>query len=237
MQNNPYNDAPLISATGSGQHIVCSGDCLISIAHKTGHHIDTLINEAANKKTIGDRTHPEILNPGDRLTIPEIRRQDFEAASSSKHTFKKHCGETPMLRLIFLFNDEPRANVPYILEIEGGSIINGETDSDGGLEHPVPPQAKKGKIRLEDEDCEYQILLGHIDPIKTISGVLQRLKNLGFDCDANEASTTPSERLREAIKMFHQNLSDKKGTPSNEINISGNLDNDLFEKLEQEHGS
>mgnify|MGYP006089388287 CR=1 FL=1 len=237
MQDDSYNDARLMTPMGCGKHLVKTGDCLISIAHKTGHHIDTLLNDAANKETLGERTHPKMLNTGDRLTIPEIQRQDLQAASGSKHRFKKRCGELAMLRVVFLFNDKPRANVPYILDIQDSNIMTGETDSAGALEHPVPPVAKQGKIRLDDEDCEYQILIGHLNPINTLSGVSQRLKNLGFECDAEQANTAPSEQLRQAIKIFHQSLADKKGTPLNKINSSGNLDDDLFEKLEQEHGS
>ena len=75
-------------------------------------------------------------------------------------------------------SDKPRANMQYVLDIDGKEFT-GSTDSDDAINISLPPDAKKGKLVFDTENEEYELLLGHLDPIDEISGIQARLKGLG----------------------------------------------------------
>ena len=124
--------------------------------------------------------------------------------------------------------DEPRANVPYVLEIDG--VLNeGTTDADGRVEVTIPPNARRGKLILEPGTASEKTLplrLGHLDPLSELTGVKQRLANLGFDCGDCSAADTPA--LPAALRAFQE----KQGLP-----ITGEVDQATRDKLRELHGS
>ncbi len=123
---------------------------------------------------------------------------------------------------------QPRSNVPYIAEFDG-FMIKGTTDDEGMVEINIKPHWEKGRLILEPGTIRELILsinLGHLDPITELSGVKQRLINLGFDCGDTSAEETP--RLEEALRAFQK----KYGLP-----ISGQADQQTRDKLKEVHGS
>lgn len=99
--------------------------------------------------------------------------------------------------------DEPEANAPYYLDVDGVIVCEGETDADGFIEAAIPPTATEGRLVLypgTPRERVIKIQLGHLNPISLISGVKQRLFNLGFDCgDIDEAETGS---LAAALRAF-----------------------------------
>jgi N-acetylmuramoyl-L-alanine amidase len=123
--------------------------------------------------------------------------------------------------------DEPRANVPYIIRIDG-SISQGSTDSQGKLEISIPPGATSGQLIVEPgtpQETNIPIHLGHLDPIDTVSGVKQRLANLTFDC--GDTSDDETETYAEAIRAFQR----KYG-----LDGTGEMDEQTRQKLQDVHG-
>jgi hypothetical protein len=98
--------------------------------------------------------------------------------------------------------DEPRANVPCVVEIDGRSI-DGTTDADGKIEISIPPGARSGRLVVEPgtpRETAIPLRLGHLNPISAVSGVKQRLSNLGFDC--GDDSEEESEAFAAAVRAF-----------------------------------
>ena len=91
-----------------------------------------------------------------------------------------------------------------MLEIENLKH-EGVTDSGAVIELEIPASARRGKLTvwLEDEDetiLIWNLKLGHLDPIDTITGVQARLSNLGFP--VGEINGQMSAETTSAIQTF-----------------------------------
>jgi hypothetical protein len=105
---------------------------------------------------------------------------------------------TTMLRLCLLDErGEARRSLPYKLSV-GGETIEGETDNEGILMHRVPVDAEKATLEIEGQQIEVEIR--RLDPIEEVSGVQQRLRNLGYAPGRIDGMLGP--KTREAIRAF-----------------------------------
>ncbi len=120
---------------------------------------------------------------------------------------------------------QPRANQRYVLTIDGTSR-EGETDNNGMLTEPIPPNASVGRLVIGEDEEELWIKFGDIDPITELSGVQSRLTNLGhYDGPINGQE---SDDLRDAIAEFQTEVN---------IQADGQLTDDTRDALLKEHGS
>lgn len=123
--------------------------------------------------------------------------------------------------------DKPRANVPYLLIIDGTSV-SGKTDRNGMIQCSIPPDAKEGQLILEPgtlNETILPLLLGHLDPLSDVSGVKHRLANLGFDSGDQTDEATPD--LAAALRAFQE----KHG-----LQVTGEIDQPTRDKLRELHG-
>lgn len=246
---------------GSGDHVVRDGDCISSIAKQKGHFWETIWNDPGNSDLKSARQDPNVLLPGDRVTVPDLRPKQEPGATEEHHRFRRK-GEPAKLRIRLVkepdteqaeqqgeyteryegsttitedpdpveqtVEDEPRANVPYLLDIDG-ERYEGSTDADGSLEVPMPGSARRGKLILnpgtQDEE-EFMLQLGHLSPVSEVVGVKQRLANLTFDC--GDRTDEMTDGLREAIKAFQS----KHG-----MEPTGELTEEVRQKIQEVHGS
>jgi hypothetical protein len=180
------------------KHTVSPGDSIPSLAHDNGHFWETLWNHPANAALKAKRKNPNILAPGDEVFIPPIRVQDHSGATDARHSFKRK-GIPAKLKMQLFLLGEPRRNEPYTLILDG-EMIKGTTDGDGNLEHFIPPNCKGGVIKLNAGKEEYPVRVGHLNPIDTISGLKQRLNNLGYYC--GDESDDETEQFKQAVVQF-----------------------------------
>lgn len=209
---------------GQGDYVVKLGDCVSSIAMESGHLPETIWNDPGNTELKGIRQNPNILLPGDRLTVAPITRKDEPGETEMRHRFR-HLGLPEMLRLRLLDEfDKPRAEIPYILIIDGDQR-QGTTNAEGDLEEPILPNAKKGKLFLNNDEEEIPLNLGHLQPITEISGIQDRLSNLGFECAAEDGEIGP--RTRDALTEFQT---------AHDLPPTGRVNEDMPEELKERHG-
>ena len=234
---------------GQGDYVVKQGDCISSIAKDTGHFWETLWNHPDNAELKAVRQDPNVLLPGDRVTIPEVITKEESGATEERHRFVRR-GEPAKLRIRLTEEgeprspgpeeegseeqreepreDKPRAFVPYTLEVDDLSFSD-KTDSDGFLQHPIPGNAKQARLIIEPgtpQEIIIPLQLGSVHPITEIAGVKQRLNNLGFDCGEDTEELT--EEFREALTEFQEQYCDT---------VTGTLDQDTRDKLQEVHGS
>lgn len=205
---------------------VNQGDCISSIAENAGLKWEDVWNHPDNELLREKREDPNILFPGDKVAVPQIRIKEVSAETEKRHTFVKLSNKAKVtLRL--LQEGKPRSCVAYQLLVDG-QIYQGSTDSGGYFTIFISPTARKGKLTVTD--CygvseEFDVQLGHLDPINEIEGVQKRLRNLGFNCSLNGKL---DELTKTAISVFRA-----------KHNLDGNgiVDRQLIEKLQAIHGS
>ncbi|MFC1782180.1 peptidoglycan-binding protein [Planctomycetota bacterium] len=203
---------------------VKQGDCISSIAYQHGFFPDTIWNDPNNRELKRRRKDPNVLLPGDKVYIRDKEEKEESCPTEKLHRFRLK-GVPEKLRMQFKINGKPRANEDYILDIDG-ALSEGKTDEKGKIEIPILPNAKKGKITFRDKGDEYELQLGHLDPVTEISGVQGRLLDLGFF--AGPVDGKMSAALEGAIQTFQA---------KNGLEPNGKLDETTRKKIADAYGA
>lgn len=192
-------------------HTVAQGECLSGIAAAYYFHSwKTIYNHPENAEFKKLRPNPNVIFPGDKIFIP-TRDSKIE---ENKNTEQKHAfvlkRETYLLRLVLKDRQNKCFSEAKYKLIVGGKFFEGTTDPDGLLEHEIPTDATVAflsawlKILPEEPAKEYNwnLQLGHLDPITEISGVQARLNNLSYRCGSVDGVSGP--RTKRAVKRFQE---------------------------------
>jgi hypothetical protein len=209
----------------SGWYTAQKGDCISSIAFKNGFFWQTLWDDPKNADLRKLRKDPNVLAEGDSVFIPDLRKATEDCPTDAQHSFVLK-GVPAKLKLRLLVNKQPRKNVPYTLIIDGKSF-KGQTDSDGRLEQPIPPDASQGKLVIVSNGVteEHALVLGDLDPLDKNTGIKDRLVNLGYACDTDSDAMT--DKFRQALSDFQAD---------NKLPQTGEPDAATQQKLQQLHG-
>jgi N-acetylmuramoyl-L-alanine amidase len=127
------------------------------------------------------------------------------------------------VRLRLLEDGQPRRNLKYTLEVEG-QTFSGRTDGDGKLEHKIPSKASVGRL-ITAEDS-YALNIGKLDPVTEITGIQERLKNLGYLGDAADGVLT--ENTKAALRAFQE---------KHHLEADGEITEQTRNKLAELHGT
>ena len=203
---------------------VCQGDCISSVAYEFGFFEATLWNHPQNAALRKRRADRNILAEGDLVHIPDKQIKYEAGATDSRHRFRRK-GVPARFRLRLIKNGQPRASEKYVLIIDG-TLFEGRTDADGWLQHSISPNAKGGRLMLQNGEEHYEVSLGQMDPVTEISGIQGRLQNLGYYGGAIDG--VMSAELETALRGF-QSASGMEPT--------GQLDDHTRVALVREHGS
>jgi len=177
---------------------VGAGETTMSLARKKGFFWRTIWDHPENAALKAKRKDPNVLFEDDDIFIPEKRKKEVSKGTEQEHVFKLK-GEPAKLKIQLLKLGKPRANEDYILDVEG-KLIEGKTDGDGRVEHFIPGDASSGKLIMKNGKEIYPLRLGRLDPLDLISGVQQRLNNLGYNCGGEKGEL--GEKTKEALKKF-----------------------------------
>ncbi len=239
------------------RHTVSQGECIDSIALEHGFFAETIWLHPDNEELKALRKDPNVLQPGDVVVIPDLRPRTEARATEGTHRFKRK-GVPGLVKLRFLrpkpqedADDEsaegdedvsvyeepelsgqpqemePIADAPYRLKL-GTSTFEGSSDSEGIVEHAIPPDIEEGEITFNlggEDEITFPLAFGQMDPVSTIVGARKRLHNLGYQCTMEEDEITPE--LREVIGAFQND---------NDLEVNGELDDATKDKLLEVHG-
>lgn len=205
-------------------HRVRAGECMTSIAEKAGLYWETIWQDPANDSLRALREDPNVLQPGDLVTIPDVRPKKIQRGAGARHSFTRR-GIPARVEVVLRDSDGSAiSDEPYVLTI-GQSRHEGTTDGSGRVEGFLPAGATQGVIELPGLGVSWPILLGQLDPIESNEGVQQRLANLGYPCGRADGEIGPS--TESAIAAFRAAQDMDEGT----------LDDAFRDRLKEVHGS
>ena len=212
-------------------HRVRQGEDINSIARQYGfgdwHRIYDHPDNASLREL---RPNPFVLQPGDRVNIPEVESREESGSTDASHRFRIRSEPTALRIMLEDEEGEPLANMEYSLVI-GEQTFEGTTDGDGLLEEEISADASEGEltVTLDEErgnvEFVWPIMIGNLDPVEEISGVQARLNNLGYNC--GEVNGELNSRTQEALSNFQR---------QHDLTVSGETDDETREALQQEHG-
>ncbi len=206
------------------RHKVRQGEDVSGIAEWYGVPVKKVVDHPDNASLKSERKGLNILKLGDVIVVPDREDREETAATGQKARFRRKSDKT-VLRLKLLDDDfQPRANVKYKLLIDG-KTSEGSTDGAGMLKEPVPAGAGRGHLILDGKDV-LPLSFAALDPADSLSGVRQRLSNLGFA--AGDGDGPMDGKTRGALRRFQK---------THGLDETGEADDATKAKLEQVHGT
>jgi putative peptidoglycan binding protein len=205
------------------RHVVSEGECLASIAWAYGFHPETVWSDPGNQQLRTLRGDGYVLQPGDVITVPDLRAKSVGRAAGGTHRFRRLAVPEKLNVALLDAAGAPRPNVAWKLAVDGLPEQSGVTDGDGKLQAWIPPAATEGTLTIADEP-PLLLRLGHLRPVDTEAGVRARLANLGHLRSVDDDAAA----LREAIIRFQQSAS---------LTPTGTMDADSRAALLAAHGS
>ncbi len=234
VDSNPGNQAAESeepSPAGDGNYEISPGESLSSVAHDTGHFWRKLWDLPENKGLREVREDPEILVPGDRLTVPPIEPRSQAIHTGMLHRFRRL--GVPVKVSFNLADQEgkPFAGKSYRLMV-GPTVHTGTTDATGLVEHWISPAAKIGRLEVDladpayPETASWELSLGQMLPIESTVGVQARLDNLSYPCGPIDGAWGP--RCAAALAEFQRDQG---------VEPTGELDDATRKLLQEVHGN
>ena len=211
-------------------HIVKAGECLSLIAAKyTFQDYKTIYDHPDNKELKKKRPNPNIIHPDDVIVIPDKKEKVAFGATDKLHQFKL---KRPHKHIHVQIRDhlgEAFAFEKYVLTIgTTKKVIEGYTDGDGVVKEEIPVNATSAELTVGN--LHWTLKIGDLNPINDtiddgISGIQQRLKNLGIDPGRIDGIIGPKTMM--AICLFEG---------INGIKITGECTEATLVKLKEVHG-
>jgi hypothetical protein len=195
---------------------------------------ETIWNHPKNAAIKEKRKNPNVLAPGDQIFVPDPTPGSFACATGRRHTFQVKRAKTRLRLQLVDGSGQPYANAAYTIEVGKGGKPSikrqGTTPGNGVVDVLVPPDTTSGKVTLvpegspPEEAIEWQLNLGHLDPVQEQSGARARLDNL---FPRVPGLNVAEDARRKALLLAFQEL---HGLPE-----TGELDDATSQKLEQLH--
>ncbi|HJZ84395.1 MAG TPA: peptidoglycan-binding protein [Polyangia bacterium] len=207
------------------RHTVEQGEHLSRIAVQYGFSdIAPIWDHPDNADLKNLRKNPNVLAPGDEVVIPDKVEKVHHAQTGQSLRFQI---KLPKLKIRFKLLDlfgQPLANTECELALAGMSETL-TSDGDGMIEKEVSASAELGRLKVGE--TEWEIRIGHLDPIEEPSGLRARLNNLGYYVGEGDDEGVDPEQLRFAIELFQRD---------NDLPIDGEVSQDLIDKVRTAHG-
>ncbi|GAA67294.1 peptidoglycan-binding protein [Pseudoalteromonas sp. BSi20429] len=171
------------------QHTVAQGETLLRIAKQYGYQTSkALYNHPSNAEFKALRPDPNLIYPGDKITIPPKKEKFIPLRTNSINSFVVQ-NEKEYFRLQIIHEDGDDITGKRIVITIGSQTIDTVLPSDGLIEVELNENdSLTGQVDLylkEDQSSpseSFTAQVGHLDPIDTLSGVQARCNLLGFDC-------------------------------------------------------
>jgi hypothetical protein len=214
-------------------YVIRRGDFLLKIAYKLGFDADTVWNDPLNDDLRKLRPDPNFLLAGDLMYVPDQTENDpptHDLAAGSTTTFVTPPPPTHTLHFRFVNDDgSVYASKDYTIQ-ELPDLTGLSTDGDGFSTFEAPVTLDKATIVFTETGEQWSFQIGGIDPINSLSGVFQRLQNLGFiGRDVQYVDSDVASNLgimREALEILWSMDPDGRDSAESSASTSASSDDD-----------
>ncbi|MFN0100768.1 MAG: peptidoglycan-binding domain-containing protein [Bryobacteraceae bacterium] len=199
-------------------------DTAESLGFGAGLTWETVWSAPENAPLRNGRREGLVLNPGDRLFIPDRRQQWKDAPIDRRSRFRRQ-GVPSKIRLKIEVNEQPEEGVPYVLEIDKRRI-EGFVPASGIIEHWVRPDQDDGVLWVGRGSTRrrYPLKLRELRPLDTVAGVQNRLCNRGYPV---AVTGEMNDETRHRLRLFQS----ERGLP-----VTGEPDEATQAALKDRHG-
>ena len=190
----------------SKEHIVHEGEHLAGIAAENGFQtLDAILDHPENAEFKKLRENPLLLVAGDRIFIPDPEPKDESASTEQRAVFQLaglglelHAKVVDQGFTAFSGDVALKAGGSTIPMKPNGEVFEAFLDPSlkaATLQFPVSAtERKRPPINLEP---------GRLDPLDTLSGLQQRLNNLGYFAGFVKTAATDAKKLEEQdLQLF-----------------------------------
>jgi hypothetical protein len=208
-------------------YTVKPGDCMSSIAAAFGlGDYKDIYDAPANAEYRKLRPNPDIIQPGDKIVIPDLIPFTRVLATGQKHTIKVKLPRATLQVYLKDADGEPVAGKDYLLHVDGQKDKKGTTTGEGLVKEDVPATATSANIAFPEQGFSFDVKLGKVDPIGSRTGLASRLRNLGYPCAEGSTPKETAENLCYALARFQTDHG---------LDPTGDADQDTVDLLMQEH--
>jgi hypothetical protein len=162
-------------------YVVREGDHLKALANSMGFVADKVWNDPKNAALKSLRKTYNVLLEGDVLYVPPKVRKFLPVKIGQINSFTGKI-VTCKISHVFAVDEQPLANTKFeVLCGVGGPPVAppGTTDADGTASFEVPVDTRTVTVVFETGRT-FRLGIGHLDPVDSPSGVVQRLRHLGY---------------------------------------------------------
>jgi hypothetical protein len=213
--------------------VIRQGDYVDRLAFVHGFDANAVWNAPDNEELRKERVYPYILYPGDILYVPALPGAPAAITANSSNHFVAAV-PTTSVHLTFEYEGVPLAGQAYTLVgLPPPHDAPDHTDGTGSVTLTVPVTIASFEIHFPETGLVYPVRIAEIDPIKTYSGILKRLRSLGYaylppreDLDAWEEADDKTVQRHELL-----NYQEQRGLPQ-----TGELDPLTEQALASEYG-
>lgn len=215
-------------------HAIGEGDSIAQVALPQGYTIAEVWDHAGNEALRERCGHPNQLAPGAVLTLPPWKGKELLLPTGMVHIFTLHQEPLTIVSVQVIDGDAACADQEWSFKVDGEAPLSGVCDGDGVVELSLPVTVQSGVLTIgkqssPDEEQPknangFRLQIDHLQPISEITGVRQRLANLGFWWEIPDRSE--DERLTAAVRSFQVRTG---------LDPSGSIDDQTRSKLVDLH--
>ncbi|MCC7374822.1 MAG: LysM peptidoglycan-binding domain-containing protein [Verrucomicrobiales bacterium] len=205
-------------------YTVLQGDHIEKIAAKHRLTFKKIWDHAQNSELRALRKNPNVLQPGDRLFLPDATLRVEDASTNARHRFQAKLPKL-WLRLDLKKFFSQNLTVDHCRIYVDSDWHELPIPENGIIEVRIPP--KLDEAILEIRDLTYIIKIGELDPVERPLGQIERLRNLGYYVGTN-GDTALEVCLKGAVWRFQSDYG---------LKPTGHCDEVTQGKLLQVHGS
>jgi hypothetical protein len=189
----------------ASEHDVKQGEHLSRIATKYGFSdYRTIWDHPQNAALKRERQNPNVLDPGDRVHIPERELRNEARPTDKRHRFQVTVRQLDLRLVLEDIYEKPIAGAACDLIIEG-QVHKLTSDSRGKIEQRIQSTAEQAHLILRSRETPFDgidisVKIGHLNSVEIVSGQKMRLMNLGYYF--GRIDEVPDPDFRSAVEEF-----------------------------------